>query len=89
MFIANGPDRTISEGAKLSISLPRMTNKRLRGYKHFAATRRCRPAALALLLACSFLLFVNGEMSDVWKAGRVEGQSVAAVLFGKMQADRF
>jgi hypothetical protein len=43
----------------------------------------------ALLLACSFLLFVNDEMSDVRKAGRVEGQSVAAVLFGKMQADRF
>src|SRR5882724_4156282 len=43
----------------------------------------------ALLLACSFLLFVHAEMSDVRKAGRVEGQSVAAILFGKMQADRF
>ena len=29
MFIANGSNRTISEGAKSLISLPRMTNKRL------------------------------------------------------------
>src|SRR2546423_2960807 len=43
----------------------------------------------ALLLPCSFILFRYAEMSHLRKAGRVEGKSVAAVLFGAMQAARF
>ena len=42
-----------------------------------------------LLFSGSFLLFLHAQMSYVWKADRVAGQSVAAILFGKMQANRF
>jgi hypothetical protein len=43
----------------------------------------------ALLLFGYFLLFSYADMSDLRKDDTMAGQSMAPVLFRKMQADRF